>query len=253
MRPLPGKQTSSHYNKVRSGNLSRNPDFPLGLPLPWRYDTSTESLGPPLERRDDVDKIVPRWEWRTFGQEFGPAEPLFAAIAAEKVQKSDEVYLLSDLSDANVKIRDQLLDIKILEHVDSNGLEQWRPVMKQPFPLNGTSIDQLCAALAMPSGGLAGDSLALDRLLAELTRAGGAVRVVDVAKTRTRYHIQGCVAELTDVIADGKTVRTAAIEDADPAKVIAAVRSMGLDGYANINYPRGLKQLIGMSIRGSLR
>jgi exopolyphosphatase / guanosine-5'-triphosphate,3'-diphosphate pyrophosphatase len=200
-----------------------------------------------------VDKIVPRWEWRTFGQHFGPAESHFAALVAEKVQKSDEVYLLSDLSDANVKIRDELLDIKILERVDSNGLEQWRPALKQPFPLRDPALDQLRAALGLPRGGLAGDSLALDRLLAELCRSAGPARVIDVAKTRTRYHIEGCVAELTEVIADGKPVRTVAIEDSDPATVIAAVRAMELDGYTNINYPRGLKQLIGMSTRGPLR
>ena len=58
----------------------------------------------------------------------------FAALTEEKVQHSEEVYLVAAGSDANVKIRDELLDIKLLEHVDSNGLEQWRPVLKEPFP-----------------------------------------------------------------------------------------------------------------------
>ena len=62
--------------------------------------------------------------------DFGEAEAKFAAIAAENVQHSEEIYLLAANSDANVKIRDELLDIKLLEHVDSNGLEQWRPVIK---------------------------------------------------------------------------------------------------------------------------
>jgi exopolyphosphatase / guanosine-5'-triphosphate,3'-diphosphate pyrophosphatase len=62
-----------------------------------------------------MEKIVPRWEWRAFGQDFGAAEKRFAALAAEKVQNSDEIYLLAAGSDANVKIRDQLLDIKIRE------------------------------------------------------------------------------------------------------------------------------------------
>ena len=59
----------------------------------------------------------------------------------------------------------------------------------------------------------------LERLLAELGGAATRVQIVNVAKTRTRYRVHGCVAELTEVIADGKTVRTVAIEDADPAKV----------------------------------
>ena len=39
--------------------------------------------------------IVPRWEWRTFGDSFGPAEERFAALTPERVQESDETYVLS--------------------------------------------------------------------------------------------------------------------------------------------------------------
>ena len=52
------------------------------------------------------------------------------------MQESDELYLLSQESDASVKIRDDLLDVKGLEAVDGNGLEQWRPVLEGPFPLS---------------------------------------------------------------------------------------------------------------------
>jgi hypothetical protein len=34
--------------------------------------------------------IVPRWEWRTFGAEFGAADEAFAALEPELVQESDE-------------------------------------------------------------------------------------------------------------------------------------------------------------------
>ena len=68
--------------------------------------------------------------------------------------------------------------------------------------------------------------------------------------------MHGCVAELTDVLADGKKARTVAIEDADPAKVVAAVRAMELDRYPNISYPRGLRQVPGgssLATRPSIR
>lgn len=42
-----------------------------------------------------MDRIIPRWEWRTFGPEFGEAEAALAALASEGVQDSDELYLLS--------------------------------------------------------------------------------------------------------------------------------------------------------------
>ena len=43
--------------------------------------------------------IVPRWEWRTFGTGFGPAEERLTASGEAKVEESDEVYLLSLHSD----------------------------------------------------------------------------------------------------------------------------------------------------------
>jgi exopolyphosphatase/guanosine-5'-triphosphate,3'-diphosphate pyrophosphatase len=200
-----------------------------------------------------MEQIIPRWEWRTFGQDFGAALTRFAALAAEAVQNSEEIYLVATASDANVKIRDQLLDIKLLESVDADGLEQWRPVLKQPIPLDPPVVARARAALGLPVLPNNAQSVSLDRLLAEVASPDGLVHVVAVTKSRARYHVHGCAAELTDVVANGKRVRTIAIEDADPAKVIAAVRAMELDHYPNTNYPRGLKQILGLPERGAHR
>ena len=194
-----------------------------------------------------MEKIIPRWEWRTFGQDFGDAEAKFAALAAEKVQKSEETYLVAAASDSNVKIRDGLLDIKLREEVDSNGLEQWKPVLKEPFPLPAAAVSRTRLLLGLPEAGASGDGVSLEELLSELAPAGGPIHIVRVRKTRTRYTSLGCVSELTQLVANGTTVRTVAIEDESPVKVIAAVRAMGLDGYRNTSYPNGLKQLLGLS------
>ena len=73
------------------------------------------------------------------------------------------------------------------------------------------------------------------------------VRVAQVHKRRQRYTVAGCTAEMTDVVADGRPIRTVAMELEDPARVVAAVREMGLDRFENISYPRGLKRLLGLS------
>ena len=198
-----------------------------------------------------MDQIIPRWEWPTFDQDFGGAEERLTALAPEKVQKSEELYLLAAGTDANVKIRDQLLDIKILEQVNADGLEQWRPVLKAPFPLPASAVDSLRQALGLPAGSAADEGMTLERLLAELTASDGPVRTVYVGKARTRYHVQGCVAERTEVIVDGAVLRTIAIEDEDPNKVISAVRAMGLAHFPNISYPKGLRQVIGLPGKGT--
>jgi len=97
-----------------------------------------------------MNTIIPRWEWRTFGTAFGAADAKFAALTTEKVQESDEIYLLSPLTDANVKIRAELMDLKTLEQVSAAGLEQWRPVMKASFPLGQADVGTVCTALGVP-------------------------------------------------------------------------------------------------------
>jgi exopolyphosphatase/guanosine-5'-triphosphate,3'-diphosphate pyrophosphatase len=52
------------------------------------------------------------------------------------------------------------------------------------------------------------------------------------------------MAELSDVAAEGRTTRTLAVESEDPSAVAAAVRGLGLSGYVNTSYPRGLAALI---------
>jgi len=188
--------------------------------------------------------VIPRWEWRTFGSAFGIADERFAERMPEKLQESDETYLLSPTNDANVKVRDDLLDLKSLVEVSPAGLEQWRPVMKVTFPLSTDVVRELCAALGVAMLPVTEGSMTLERLRAALVESG--VRAVAVHKRRVRYTIDGCTAEMTEVAADGKPVRSVAIEAEDAERVLGAVRAMGLDGFENISYPRGLKALLGM-------
>jgi len=52
------------------------------------------------------------------------------------------------------------------------------------------------------------------------------------------------MAELSDVVANGRPTRTIAVESEDAAGVIQAVRELGLGGYTNTSYLRGLAALI---------
>ena len=81
-----------------------------------------------------MSAIIPRWEWRTFGSRFGLADERFAALESTGVQESDEVYLLG-AGTGNAKIRDDLMDIKLLRETQ-HGLQRWEPVLKVPFPLS---------------------------------------------------------------------------------------------------------------------
>jgi len=190
-----------------------------------------------------METIRPRWEWRTFGQRFGPAEDAFAALTASGIQESDELYLLSAAGD-NVKVRDDLMDIKVLQETDADGLQRWTPVMKAAFPLAAAEATRVAEALRLPAAALARADYSLDQFLADVVAPAGTIRVVAVHKRRVRYSVGGCMSEVSDVTAEGRSTRTIAIEAEDPAAVVAAVRSMGLGGYRNVDYPSGLSTLL---------
>ena len=100
------------------------------------------------------------------------------------------------------------------------------------------------AALRLAAPPLRRESYDLEQFIDELAVPSGRIRAISVQKRRTRYTIGGCMSELSEVVADGKAIRTIAVESEDAAAVIAAVRSLGLGGYANTSYPVGLAALI---------
>ena len=190
--------------------------------------------------------IVPRWEWRAFGHSFGAAEKRLGALSPERVQESDEVYLLSRTADENVKVRDGLLDVKQLEHVNADGLEQWVPVLKAPFPIPASEVASVLERLEAAVPPLTRDAYTLDELLAELVLPSADLRAFRVHKRRQRYTIGGCLTELTDLRTEVGETRTVAVESEDPNRVIATVRDLGLASFPNVSFPRGLKALAGL-------
>ena len=159
------------------------------------------------------------------------------------VKESDELYLLS-AADRNVKVRNDLLDIKLLREVDANGLERWEPVMKRGFPLPAAELPRVFDALDVAPPPLGRDAHTLGQFLTELVEPSGAARAVRVHKRRVRYNLGGCPAEIADVEVDGREARTIAIESEDASAVLAAVRGLGLDSHDNTSYPRGLAALV---------
>src|SRR5262245_17187101 len=110
--------------------------------------------------------VVPRWEWRTFGEQFGAAEPAFARLPVEQVVESDELYLLSATGTDLVKVRGGLMDVKHLEQVREDGLEQWTPVLKATFPLTAADLSAVAAAWGVEVPADPGaEGLSLDALL----------------------------------------------------------------------------------------
>jgi exopolyphosphatase/guanosine-5'-triphosphate,3'-diphosphate pyrophosphatase len=200
----------------------------------------------PAEATPPPAGIVPRWEWRTFGETFGEADAILAGLEPEQVRESDETYLLSQESDASVKVRDGLMDLKRLEAVDRDGLEQWRPVLKGSFPLGSGDVWTVLTALGVSTDAVGFEPYSLDQLVEDLVRPSPSLAAVAVHKRRVHYKVGGCMAELTEVTVGDRSTRTIAVESEEPALVVAAVRTLQLSDRPNVCLARGLKALVGI-------
>jgi exopolyphosphatase/guanosine-5'-triphosphate,3'-diphosphate pyrophosphatase len=183
-----------------------------------------------------------RWEWRSFGSFFGVAEQRIRRFPQSEPKESDEIYFLSDGD--NVKVRDGLMDIKVLKEVNEDGLEQWAPVMKAKFPLSEDDLARVFSALRVDAVAPLRHASTLDALIDTFDSEVGGVRVVQVHKRRVRYTMDGCMAELSDITANGQAVRTLAVESEDAEAILRVVDSLGLSGYTNTNFRRGLAAII---------
>ena len=184
-----------------------------------------------------------RWEWRTFGHRFGIAEKRIADLTPSDPKESDEIYFLSKRGD-NVKVRDDLMDVKVLCEVNGDGLEQWAPIMKAQFPLAATDAAKVIDSLRIPLHASLSENYSLKALMKAFSHPDSGVRVVNVHKRRVHYTIAGCMAELSDITANGIPIRTLAVESEDPEAVMRAIDWLGLTGYANTNYLRALADVI---------
>ena len=186
---------------------------------------------------------VGRWEWRGFGAAIEPVERRLDELPPSSVEESDETYLLSARSDASVKIRDGLLDVKRLVRISDEGLEQWMPVAKDPFPAPAAKLEAALAELGVDIP-LTRKAYTLAELMDEVVAPCSDLHPVDVHKARRRYTIDGCMAELTDVEVEGRDVRTIAVESEDHDLVLATLRELGLGPFPNVSVPRWLKRML---------
>lgn len=193
-----------------------------------------------------MSEIIPRWEFRTFTNDLGVAEENIRKHPEGKTRESDEVYILSEVSMDNTKVRDDLMDIKTLQQVNEDRLEQWLPIMKGTFPLPVSEIEKVfkCFKVAVPK--FVRSEYTFDQYLKEVIAASSLLKAVNVHKKRTGFTINNTIVEIAEVTVDGKTIKTAAVEMEDPELVIKTVKELGLDKFPNINYLRGLKNLVGM-------
>ena len=186
-------------------------------------------------------EIIPRWEWRTFTHQ-PDVETKIATYPLTRQVESSDVYLLSELSMENAKVRNDLMDIKSLQVVTKDGLEQWKPVKKEKFPLALEEVRKMFGVFRVPMPEFSKDTCTFDEFV-ELIKTDDRIICVTVEKSRRLYDVGGCIVEVADLRIAGKSIMTVAVELEDPDKVRDTMKMLGLTGLENINYVTAIKQM----------
>jgi len=192
----------------------------------------------------------PRFEFRTFGQNFDEASKLMARLSLPVPKKvwereSDEIYIMSKTNDNNnTKIRDGKMDIKTyVQTVD--GLEQWNPLMKGEFPIaKEVLLNDVFPAFQVEMPELKQDTYTREEFLAMID-AHSDLQGVRVHKQRFGYMVNDTICEVGNVLINGAKVVTINSESTEVEDILKTMEDVKLTGVENINYLQTIKRIIG--------
>jgi len=193
----------------------------------------------------------PRFEFRSFGQNFDEAHFRMARLSApvpEKVweRHSEEIYIMSRTNDLNnTKIRDGKMDIKTYVQT-VQGLEQWNPLMKADCPMSRELLlESVFPAFQVSAPELTQDAYDYAGFLA-LIRAHPQLQAVTVKKQRFGYMVNNTICEYGVVHINGARVVTINSESTEVEDIRKTMEDLRVTEVENINYLQAIKRVIGM-------
>ncbi len=197
-----------------------------------------------------VAAVIPRYEFRIFGNDLETYEKKIKELSPrEMTRQMDSVYLLTPWKrKKNVKIREGIMDIKVLEQ-EHAGLQQWNPFLVGEFPLEADVIKTVVfPALGVESPVFERKKYSLKQFIAEVLAIDPDLAVAYVWKTRYAYTIAECITEIAEIKVNGASIKTICIESEDPDKVLDAKKLLGIGNkIENVSYPLALKRIMGLT------
>lgn len=199
--------------------------------------------------KEDALKIVPRAEFRVFGKDIikGVIEHMWACKAQlfKARVMPEETYILSrNTNEANVKVRDGLLDIKTKTGETPEGFEIFQPRGKFQFPVSREELAEILGHLKVTVD-LTEPEYTFEAFCS-LVKANPETALVKVEKKRYGFSVNGVICEYAQVWFNGALVETACCESENYEAMKGAVEALGIAGLPNTNYLRAAKAVIGM-------
>lgn len=197
----------------------------------------------------DAAKIAPRAEFRVFGHGIidtvSKAMWDASAVLFKARRMPAETYFLSrHTDDANVKVRDGLLDIKTKTGTTPQGYEIFQPRGKFQFPVKAGELREIVDHLKV-SMSLDRDSYTFEQFL-DMARAHPDLVPVTVEKMRYGFSVGGVICEYAEVWFNGALVESACCESEDHEGMTKAIAALGIAGMPNTNYLLAAKRVVGL-------
>ncbi|MFM2447306.1 MAG: hypothetical protein RI936_1753 [Pseudomonadota bacterium] len=198
---------------------------------------------------EQAARIVPRAEFRVFGRDV--IEGVKARIWNGKTvlfqarKMPAETYFLSARTDeANVKVRDGLLDIKTKVGATPEGYEIFQPRGKFQFPVKREDLATILLHLKVEAE-LGAETYTIDDFV-ELARRHPELSAVSVEKMRYGFTIDGIICEYAQVWFNGALVESACCESENYEGMRQVIEGLGIAALPNTNYLRAAKAVVGM-------
>ena len=198
---------------------------------------------------EEAAKIIPRAEFRVFGTdviEKVKASMWNCGAVLHKARKMPaETYFLSArTTEANVKVRDGLLDIKTKVGETPEGYEIFQPRGKFQFPVPKEDLATIIGHLKVEMS-LDKDSYSIDEFI-EMARRHPEMVPVQVEKMRYGFTVEGIICEYAQVWFNGALVESACCESENYEGMKKAVEALGISSMPNTNYLKAARRVVGM-------
>jgi hypothetical protein len=194
---------------------------------------------------------LPRWQWRTFGDDLTCLSSRLAAPDLGRGRWTDEVHLVCLQSSHHAWLVRDTLELLWRKEVGPDGFELWDPILRAALPFEPAAVSQLFAAWGLAKAWPGRGFAETDSFVSAIEAAAPSVRAVRLARRRERTSIDGieCSFETVTAGTGGSAARcqSFAVEHEDPTVIAHALRTLGLDTRDNINFVQGLKQALGLA------
>ena len=195
---------------------------------------------------EEAEQIIPRAEFRVFGQGIIDIVGLamwHAQAKLFKIRQSKEIYILSrHTNEANVKIRDGLLDIKTKVDETPEGYEVFQPRGKFEFPVKKDELAIILDNLLVPITPEK-PTYTLEEFL-NLVDSYPDLTAVDVEKERYGFTVDGVICEYAEVLFNGALIETACAESEDYKTMKEVIKKLEIHNFDNTNYLIAAKRVV---------